>query len=327
MSQQRRLRRGFTLVELLVVIAIIGVLAGLLMPAVQAARESARRTQCTNQLSQLGAATLVFETNRSRFPGYREALAGKEASWVILLLPNMDQSGVYDLWNDTSVLITDARLRPYVKGFRCPSDPPPDDQAAHNSYVANAGYLPAAVAAPVIEGQFDGVFVNGVPATSPLGNQPVAAGRMNMSNLKDGASNTLLYSESLLAGLWSYGGIDNKYANGVFANGSNLMCFKYYSDTPTTGVDTGMPAPTQTPTTAKINGNKKTTTSWATMSQDDVHPSSAHSGGVVAVFADRHTAFIRDSIEYRVYQQLLTTDSPKSTSPHRQFPLKSADFE
>jgi prepilin-type N-terminal cleavage/methylation domain-containing protein len=327
MSQHRRLREGFTLVELLVVIAIIGVLAGLLMPAVQAARESGRRTQCTNQLSQMGAATLVFETNRSRFPGYREALAGKEASWVTMLLPNLDQSGVYDLWNDTGVAINDARLRPYVKGFRCPSDPPPDDTMAHNSYIANAGYLPAALSAPHVEGQFNGVFVNGVLVTAPLGNQPIAAGRMNMSSLKDGASNTLLYSESLLAGLWSYGGIDNKYANGTFTNGSNLMCFQYYSDTPTTGVDTGLPVPTQTPTGAKINGNKKTITSWASMTQDDVHPSSAHSGGVVAVFADRHTAFLRDNIEYRVYQQLLTTDSAKSTAPHRQFPLKSADFE
>ncbi len=244
-----------------------------------------------------------------------------------MLLPNLDQSGVYDLWNDTSVLITDARLRPYVKGFRCPSDPPPDDQSAHNSYVANGGFLPATLTVPLVEGQFDGVFVNGVLATAPLGNQPVAAGRMNMSNLKDGASNTLLYSESLLAGLWSYGGIDNKFANGIFTNGSNLMVFKYYSDTPTTGVDTGMPAPVLTPTKAKINGNKKSTTAWSTMDQDDVHPSSAHSGGVVAVFADRHTAFLRDNIEYRVYQQLLTTDSPKSTAPHRQFPLKSADFE
>ena len=70
--RMRRDRRGFTLVELLVVIAIIGVLIGLLLPAVQAARESARRTQCTNNMKQQGLACLSFESSRKRMPSSGE---------------------------------------------------------------------------------------------------------------------------------------------------------------------------------------------------------------------------------------------------------------
>ncbi|MFO0902093.1 MAG: DUF1559 domain-containing protein [Pirellulales bacterium] len=340
MTYRSKIRRGFTLVELLVVIAIIGILAALLMPAVQAAREAARRTTCSNNLSQLGVAALAFETNRSRFPGYREALTNKEASWAVLLMPNMDQQPLYDLWNDASVVPADARLIPYIKNFRCPSHSSPNNSLPYNSYVANGGYIPSAFGMGVTlhnENVFDGVFVNGanvLPANNPMNTSVgIIASRMNMSNLKDGATNTLLFSESLLAGYWSSGSINNKYPSSSapnYPNGSNLMCFLYASDDPTGmtyAIDTGMPAPAATTPRMKINGNRKTTLDWSQMTTEDVHPSSHHPGIVVAVFADRHTANIRETIEYRVYQQLLSTEGAKSTAPQRQFPLKSADIE
>lgn len=334
MTHRRRIRSGFTLVELLVVIAIIGILAGLLMPAVQAAREAARRTQCTNSLSQMAVATLAIETSKGHFPGYRQSLQGKEASWATMLLPALDQQGVYDLWNDSSVSANDARLFPYVKSLRCPSDPPPDDTAPHSSYVANGGYLPGSFGSLTSynEGMLNGVFVNGVAGLCPTDtNVTIMAARVNMSNLKDGASNTLFYSESLLAGNWTNGSLGMKYpaaAAPLYPAGSNLMVFLYASDgDPAYALDSGLPAAGTVNARAKVNGNKKTTADWNAMTTEDVHPSSNHPGGVVAVFADRHTAFIRDTISYRVYCQLLTIDSAKSTTPHRQYPLKSADYE
>ena len=108
-------RLGFTLVELLVVIAIIGVLVALLLPAVQAARESARRTQCVNNLKQIGLACQNFESSTGAFPSaggsvaeFQDAasqagpLYGYEyASWMFQVLPYIEQQGLYDLRNVT----------------------------------------------------------------------------------------------------------------------------------------------------------------------------------------------------------------------------------
>ena len=91
-------RRGFTLVELLVVIAIIGLLIALLLPAVQAARESARRSQCNNNLKQLGLACLTFHDSYNRFPPGASAL-GQNAdmgNWLVYSLPFYEQGGLYD---------------------------------------------------------------------------------------------------------------------------------------------------------------------------------------------------------------------------------------
>jgi prepilin-type N-terminal cleavage/methylation domain-containing protein/prepilin-type processing-associated H-X9-DG protein len=113
------IRRGFTLVELLVVIAIIGILVALLLPAVQAARESARRTQCTNNMRQLGIAMHNFESSNSQLPP-----AGKSYGWcrfdrsgstiykndpitlnvsgLMLLMPFMDQGAIFDQYDPNS---------------------------------------------------------------------------------------------------------------------------------------------------------------------------------------------------------------------------------
>src|SRR6266487_1639836 len=88
-------KRGFTLVELLVVIAIIGVLVALLLPAVQAARESARRTQCSNNLKQVVLAmTNYADTNKSTFP-VGEYNWGW-GTWLVGLLPYIEQKALFD---------------------------------------------------------------------------------------------------------------------------------------------------------------------------------------------------------------------------------------
>ena len=98
----RRCHAGFTLVELLVVIAIIAMLVTLLLPAVQAAREAARRSQCTNQLKQIALAILNYEAQKTNFPiciaHYQEVegVDGTGLSWMADMLPFIEEQALYD---------------------------------------------------------------------------------------------------------------------------------------------------------------------------------------------------------------------------------------
>ena len=130
--QRHQLRPGFTLVELLVVIAIIGVLVALLLPAVQAAREAARRMQCTNNLKQMGLALQNYHSARGHFPpgALIEGACCKEPSktgWSLEILPYMENQNLYDLL-DPDVTIghdNNKQLRESeAPGYACPSDLP-----------------------------------------------------------------------------------------------------------------------------------------------------------------------------------------------------------
>src|SRR5436305_11412170 len=98
-----RPRRGFTLIELLVVIAIIGLLIALLLPAVQAAREASRRSQCSNNLHQIGVALHTYASTHGLFPPGRinSHIAGWGQCWgaYAQLLPFMEQQPVYNAFN------------------------------------------------------------------------------------------------------------------------------------------------------------------------------------------------------------------------------------
>ncbi len=117
-----RLRSGFTLVELLVVIAIIGILVALLLPAIQAAREAARRTQCTNNLKQLGLAVQNFHDTYQAMPADR--WRDQYATWFALVMPFMEASAEYQLWNFDEFYTHSSNKRArmvYIPGFFCPS--------------------------------------------------------------------------------------------------------------------------------------------------------------------------------------------------------------
>ncbi|MGN6136231.1 MAG: DUF1559 family PulG-like putative transporter, partial [Aureliella sp.] len=122
-------RRAFTLVELLVVIAIIGILVGLLLPAVQAAREAARRMQCSNNLKQLGLAIHNYESVHQRLPSgwnSRGSIGEPGWGWAAAVLPMMEGTNIHGQI-DAHLAIADpahASVRTVtVPNFICPSDP------------------------------------------------------------------------------------------------------------------------------------------------------------------------------------------------------------
>jgi prepilin-type N-terminal cleavage/methylation domain-containing protein/prepilin-type processing-associated H-X9-DG protein len=334
-----RSRNAFTLVELLVVIAIIGVIAAMLLPAVQYAREAARRATCVSSLRQMALAAQGHESRKRRLPGAMELIGNKQANWVVALLADLDQQALYDKWADRSVALADVD-RPFLGLLFCPSRPDRDTGAATNSYIANLGFGPRGVdGAPFnsrnvlddnpptrpLNGVYDywdahrkdnGAFANhyhakGLRVASHLTT-------VTSTDFHDGKGNTMLFSENLIAGQWHVTG----YPTG--------MVWLYASETATiTDVDTNWIQkvkikPTMIPPEARINGD---ITGAPPEPAHFARPSSMHSGGVNAAFADGSTKFISENMDYKVYQSVLALRDNHSDIPYRTYVLKGSDFE
>ena len=210
---------GFTLVELLVVIAIIGVMVGLLLPAVQAAREAARRMSCGNNLKQIGLALHNYHDTYRKFAPARvrtNGVSGVNAwnsnniSWHARILAQMEQAPLYDqinwqLWDGQNQPLIRAAV---VPAYRCPSDPgtgnfpwldPTGVRRTGSArvagdepvnYVACIGHDAQMRPAATSRGFLYDLSVNGVTR--------VNTGMMSMADFIDGTSNTLAVSEIII---------------------------------------------------------------------------------------------------------------------------------
>lgn len=214
MRKQEIDRQGFTLVELLVVIAIIGILVALLLPAVQAAREAARRAQCQNNLKQLGLGLQNYHSQFKTFPPsvHFDAAAGSPdestkhfENWVITILPYMEEQSLYDLFDLTQPISNAVNRIPRgteIQAMKCPSDKGHEikfasaaagDNWARGNYGANAclgafstNWLPTRAGAGKDSPAWKSALTGGVMGAN------VARG---ISKITDGTSQTILIEE------------------------------------------------------------------------------------------------------------------------------------
>lgn len=237
--------RGFTLVELLVVIAIIGILVALLLPAIQAAREAARRSQCQNNLRQISLAHLNFESSRKGFvhmakfwtnleysKGYK--VAGPAGSgwyddhgWYIPLMPYVEEANIENLGNPDMPFSNEANefvRKAFIPMFACPSDiglqqnewAVPTWARVRTNYVINAGNT--------VYGQHDvGNCPNDpFPNCRAFGGSPFIPRKVNrLAKITDGTANTLMMSEVLV--LPTTAGWGGPYSDGQTALGGQVF--------------------------------------------------------------------------------------------------------
>jgi prepilin-type N-terminal cleavage/methylation domain-containing protein/prepilin-type processing-associated H-X9-DG protein len=338
---------GFTLVELLAVIAIIGVLVGLLLPAVQTARETARTSACANKLRQAGHAVLLFESAQKMFPlvnkswqlrGLRPTSGMSEFfGGVVPILPYLEEVKRYnDICNgiaasdgfapwsggsglDTSPEIllcpSDARARPVNRGGRVPG----------KSYLCNIG--------DIVTGCYGGVWPRSVFASggSPIGggllsNNNIAAARVKLKDVTDGTSKSLMLSERAVGtGTIADKSVKSGFAVGV-AMGKNTkpqLCLDQVIDgqlasTYTSGASVTRWASredhnnvfyTILPPNGPSCTSQGSSNGYATDDYALMTASSYHPGGVNAVMADGAVRFVSELIDAGDPNQVPTTVS------------------
>jgi prepilin-type N-terminal cleavage/methylation domain-containing protein/prepilin-type processing-associated H-X9-DG protein len=300
-------KSGFTLVELLVVIAIIGTLMGLLLPAVQSAREAGRRNTCSNNLSQMGKAFVSFDGRNGTIPGWRNSIplangSSIVVSWPVVIMPNLERRDVYRAWESGT-----STPAPYIDLLVCPSTPPDSNNQPWISYVGNCG-----TGEVTSQNQFKG---NGVLLDTVGTAGTVNAARINLDVIgnADGTASTVLMSEKCGVAATSQGNwniVNFASTTSGFNNG--------VTTTSTPGF--GIPA-SGSPPTRVINQTTAT----------GLYPSSNHPGGVMSVFCDGHTMFLKDSISAQVYAQLLTSNqqalSPQASTLVGSYILNEGDIK
>lgn len=297
-------RRGFTLVELLVVIAIIGILIALLLPAVQAARDAARRTQCGNNMKQIALAVLQYvEAHDRRFPPVLTNVTTHH-SWGPFLLPHLEQNALYDRYRwdkDWDAAENQEVVATHVPAFICPSAPGRlrVDNLGSGKTAAAGDYVPP-------ENVASSVVLAGLVPTLPSGRDYNGPMVRNMSvpqaTVRDGTSSTLLFVEDAGRPVhWIQGGkkgpanVTHACGNIAVANGRvrGAGWADWVNPVPLHAVGKdGVTCPVSCPINCSNNNEAF----------------GFHPGGIVTSFADGHVDFISQSISIEIYAALISRD-------------------
>ncbi len=314
---------GFTLVELLVVIAIIGVLIALLLPAVQSARESSRRTSCVNNQRQMGLAMMRFDENNKFLPGWKNRLVFTNAgvtgtntpSWPVMLLPLLERNDIFRSWT--------ASLSPAfsaVPVFICPSAANDEPAAPLLSYAGNCG-------SGANTRQADGVLVDNTA-------MPQVRAQLDTISDGDGTTTTVLFSEKSNSGVLTSGTFLRSYYWDIVSVGSiGTFIFTNEENPRESYVRTSPPPLPRQSLPMPVPGFGITVNTPASTDNKAINsgnlgngnvdpgrigmPSSRHSNGVVVTFCDGHTGFLSDALAPQVYAQLLSSNHAEAiaTSP------------
>ncbi len=332
-------RRGFTLVELLVTIAIIGLLVALLMPAIQSARESGRRTACANNIRQIALAMLQHESSMTRLPtgimdlplvSYSKIPGVKYGSgrtaWV-LLLPFIEQQAVYSLYRENRRYLDpeqDAATSTHIPLYKCPSDDTANRQFNHttmpikmsrSNYVMNFGSNTMATTAGDI-GWSTGTESRAGYDFRTNGPFRIGEGK-SVAMIRDGAASTALVSEVISGKFDTYNSPSSISwdPRGLWAWWASGAAVYTHRNTPNSSVgdnyfqnsgDIHCVAGTPMPMPCGVG----------TSATDQLHNAarSQHPGGVTVAFADAHTTFVTNDIDTATWTGMGTVNGRETVT-------------